>query len=147
MTGSISSNKSDRLISILLRADAALQFLALIAVFMPMSWIAAIHEWIGLGTFPTAPIAEYLARSLSAFYGLHGVITWTIGGDVPRYRPLIRVWAMSFIALGVLTIVIDVMAELPLFWTLSEGPFVIAFGMLILKLSTQNDASSGRSHG
>ncbi|MFK7817154.1 MAG: hypothetical protein AB8G99_00425 [Planctomycetaceae bacterium] len=137
MTDTTTPHKSDRLISILLRADAALQFFALLAVFMPLAWMSSIHEWLGLGEFPTAPIAEYLARSLSAFYGLHGVITWTIGGDVPRYRPLIRVWAVSFIALGILTIVIDVIAELPLFWTLSEGPFVIAFGLLILSLARQ----------
>ena len=59
-----------------------------------------------LGPFPTAPIVEYLARSLSAFYALHGVITLVISTDVPRYRPLIGVWAWSFVALGLITMLI-----------------------------------------
>lgn len=134
-SGLCKPSKSDRLVSILLRCDACLQLGALIAVLMPLSWMAEIHEGIGLGVFPRDPIVEYFARSLSTMYALHGVITFVIAGDVPRYRPLIRVWAMSFLALGVITILIDVVAALPLFWLLSEGPFVIVFGLVILYLT------------
>jgi len=134
--------KSDRLISVLLRIDACFQLGALLAVVMPLSWMAAIHEGIGLGEFPRDPIVEYLARSLSTFYALHGVITFVIAGDVARYRPLIKVWAMSFVALGVITILIDIAAALPLFWLLSEGPFVIAFGLVILCLSRSSDGDA-----
>ncbi len=126
--------KHEKLISLLLRIDAFLQFAAVGAVLMPFAWMGTVHEWLGLGRFPDEPIVEYLARSLSAFYLVHGVITFVIAGDVRRYRPLIRVWALSFIAMGVVTIAIDVVAGLPLFWTLSEGPFVIVFGLVILRL-------------
>ncbi len=139
MTSEYETRPADRLIALLLRADAILQCLALVAVFMPLSWIVRTHELIGLGPFPSEPIAEYLARSLSAFYAMHGVITWTLAGNVPRYREVIRVWAFSFVGLGVLTIAIDLMAKLPLFWTLSEGPFVIGFGLVIIWL-LQRDA-------
>ena len=54
------------------RADKALVLLprfvgvgalfALVAVFMPVSWMAATHHWLGLGEVPTAPVVEYLAR-------------------------------------------------------------------------------------
>lgn len=131
--------KSERLISLLLRIDAVLQFVAVAAVFMPFAWMGTIHQWLGLGEFPDDPIVEYLSRSLSAFYLVHGVITYVIAGDVRRYRPLIRIWALSFIALGAITIVIDVVAGLPLFWTLSEGPFVIGFGLAILWLLARDD--------
>ena len=29
-------------------------------VFMPVSWMAATHRWLGLGEMPTGPIVEYL---------------------------------------------------------------------------------------
>ena len=133
-TEEIASTKSDRLISKLMRFDACLQLCALVAVCMPLAWIQYLHTAIGLGDFPTEPIAAYLARSLSAFYAMHGVMTWGLAHDVPRYRPLIRVWAFSFVALGVATIVICVAAKLPLFWTVAQGPFVITFGLAILAL-------------
>lgn len=128
------ATKSDRHIALLLRIDACLQILALFAVVMPFSWMIAVHEWLGLGEFPRQPIAEYLARSLSAFYALHGVITLMLASDVPKYRDLIRVWALSFVAFGVLVMLIDVAAGLPAFWTISEGPFMIAFGLVIIWL-------------
>jgi hypothetical protein len=31
---------------------------ALVAVFMPMSWMAATHRWLGLGEMPTAPVVD-----------------------------------------------------------------------------------------
>ena len=50
------------------RADKALVFLlrfvgvgalfALVAVFMPVSWMAATHRWLGLGEMPTGPVVE-----------------------------------------------------------------------------------------
>lgn len=134
MTQENTATKSDGLISALLRVDAILQLGALVAVFMPFAWIQYFHTSLGLGEFPDQPIAQYLARSLSAFYALHGVITLTLSGDVPRYRPLIRVWASTFVGLGVVTILIGISASLPWFWTLSQGPFVIAFGLVILVL-------------
>lgn len=131
--------KSDRLISNLMRFDACLQLCALVAVCMPLAWIQYLHTAIGLGDFPTGPISEYLARSLSAFYAMHGVITWVLANDVPRYRPLIRVWAFSFVALGVATILICMATKLPLLWTIAQGPFVIAFGAAILTLLKRSE--------
>ena len=32
---------------------------ALVAVFMPLSRMHAIHRWLGLGEMPTTPVLEY----------------------------------------------------------------------------------------
>jgi hypothetical protein len=58
-------------------------------VFMPMSWMAATHRWLGLGEMPAGPIVEYLARSQSAFYALVGVLCLVMASDLDRYRPLV----------------------------------------------------------
>ena len=49
-----------------------------------MSWIAASHEWLGMGDYPDRPIVDYLARSLSLFYGLVGLLL-TASGAVYYY--------------------------------------------------------------
>jgi hypothetical protein len=66
------------------RVDTALVFLlrlvgvgslfALIPVLMPMSWMVAMHRWLGLGEMPTDPVVEYLALDLSASYALVGAL-------------------------------------------------------------------------
>src|SRR5262245_28993059 len=82
------------------RADKALVFLlrfvgvpalfALVAVFMPVSWMVATHRWLGLGEMPTGPVVEYLARSVSAFYAIMGALCLVLTTDLERYRPLVR---------------------------------------------------------
>jgi hypothetical protein len=66
--------KADKVLAILLRSLGVSALFALVAVFMPMSWMAATHRWLGLGEMPTAPVVEYLARSVSAFYALFGAL-------------------------------------------------------------------------
>ena len=78
--------KSDKVLVLLLRIVGVGALFALVAVFMPVSWMAATHRWLGLGEMPTGPIVEYLARSLSAFYAIMGApclvltTTWSATG-------------------------------------------------------------------
>ena len=61
--------RADTVLVILLRYFLGIPGLfALVAVVMPLSWMAATHRWLGLGEMPTGPVVEYLARSVSAFY-------------------------------------------------------------------------------
>lgn len=69
----------------LLRLDGAFMMLAIIAVFMPSTLMQVIHERLGLGEMPTGPIVEYLARSCSMLYAIHGVIVFAISFNMPRY--------------------------------------------------------------
>lgn len=63
---------AERGLTLQLRFVGGLCVLAVFAVFLPQPAMAAIHESAGLGPFPEAPIAAYLAcatSALCAFYG------------------------------------------------------------------------------
>lgn len=127
--------RSERAIIYLLRFDAAAELSAIVAVLMPFSMMQQIYEeWLGMIEIPSGPLVEYLARSVSAFYVLHGAITLFISFDIKRYWPLIRFWAASFVVLGFFLLGIDYTAGLPWYWALSEGFFPIVFGGVLLVL-------------
>src|ERR1041384_6350465 len=72
--------------------------LAVIPFLMPFSWMAAAHEWLGMGALPQKPIVDYLARyasAISAFYGFVMLLSIT---DVRRYARVITLQAVSTIA-------------------------------------------------
>ncbi len=119
---------------ILLRVVGILGCTAVFAIFMPTSWMASTHEWLGLGEFPDAPITQYLARSVSAFYAMFGGLAIFVSIDVKRYRPVIVYLAYATMVFGAVLTGIDVMAGLPTYWTLYEGPPTIIIGAVILLL-------------
>jgi len=89
---------------ILLRFLGVSALFALVAVFMPGSWMAATHCWLGLGEMPTGPVVEYLARSVSAFYALFGALCLVVASDLERYRPLVRFLGVTFPVMGVVAL-------------------------------------------
>jgi hypothetical protein len=66
--------RADKALVLLLRIVGVPALFALVAVVMPTTSMAATHRWLGLGEMPTAPVVEYLARSVSAFYALFGAL-------------------------------------------------------------------------
>jgi hypothetical protein len=48
-------SKADRVLVFLLRLVGVPALFALVAVAMPVSWMAATHRWLGLGEMPTGP--------------------------------------------------------------------------------------------
>jgi hypothetical protein len=50
--------KADKVLEILLRLVGVTALFALVPVFMPISWMAITHRWLGLGEMPTAPVME-----------------------------------------------------------------------------------------
>src|SRR5581483_12132009 len=105
--------KSDKVLVILLRIVGVGSLFALVAVFMPSSWMAAAHRWLGLGEMPTGPVVEYLARDLSAFYALMGALLLVMASDLERYRPLVRFFALAFLVLCLLFTGVDLVAGMP----------------------------------
>jgi hypothetical protein len=94
--------KSHKVLVILLRYLLGIGSLfALVPVFMPMSWMAATHRWLGLGEMPAGPIVEYLARSPSAFYALVGALCLVMASDLDRYRSLVRFFGVCLALLGI----------------------------------------------
>lgn len=127
-------SKPEIAILVILRIIGVGALFALPAVFLPYDWMNAIHGAVGLGMLPEAPIVDYLAHSLSAFYFLLGVVTLYISRDIRCYRDLVTLWAVLGGASGILLIGIDVAAGMPASWTLSEGPPAIATALLVLWL-------------
>ena len=124
-----------KLLVVLLRLGGAVTSAAFLAVFLPVEWMAATHQWLGLGEFPRAPIVDYLARSIAALYGFHGVLLFIIARDPARYRTIVQYAGVMNIVFGLLLTGIDVNAGMPAYWTLAEGPPIIGFGLVVLYLS------------
>ena len=125
---------ADRLLVLLLRMVGAMECLAIFPTVMPRSWMATIHQHIGLGPFPEGPIVEYLARAMSAFYAFHGGLLLLLSTDVRRFAPLLTYAAATVVGFGALALVVDLSLGMPWWWTLGEGPFLAAFGVVLLAL-------------
>lgn len=97
----------------------------------------SLHEWLGLGEIPEQPIFEYLARSTSGMYFAHGVLVLAASTDVRRFLPLI--WAISGlnVFLGATLLVTDLLAPMPWYWTIFEGPPIVAMGAILLILTSK----------
>lgn len=107
---------------------------AIVFVFCPFSWMQAIHKMIGLGELPFTPLMAYLTRSLSGLYVLLGFVLVFIARDIPRYLDLLRALTWLSLAASVCLAVYDFVIDLPLFWSLSEGPMTIALTVVVLVL-------------
>ena len=137
------STTNHRALIILLRIGGVAACTAIIACVMPTTWIVATHRWLGLGDFPDAPITQYLARSLSAFYAIFGGLAILVSTEVPRYAPIIRFLAYATLAFGALITCIDAIAGMPTYWTLFEGPPTFVLGVVILLLVRRVERSDG----
>ncbi len=137
--------RKERFFKLFLRLTGSVALLALFAVFMPYSWMNAIHQWLGLGEMPSEPIVGYLARSTSAFYAFFGCLLWCLSFNLNRYQTVIHFLGAASIVFGVILFIIDLREGLPLYWSLIEGPVNIIFGAIIFVLSRRlntNDFTS-----
>lgn len=122
------------LLKLFLRFGGAVLSLAFVAVFLPTSWMAASHGWLGMGEFPAAPLTDYLTRSISGLYGFHGVLLFIVANDPRRYSTIVLYLGIMNIAFGLMLLGIDLHAGLPSFWTMLEGPPLVGLGEVVLYL-------------
>ncbi len=134
-----------RVLAWYLRFSGGVDVLAVVAVLLPTSAMAAIHEALGLGELPSATIVGYLARSTSLMYALHGAMVIFVSFDVVRYRPLIAFLVGAALLHGLELLVIYMATAMPLWWTLAEGPVycLLAAATLVL-LYLSRDAHLGK---
>ena len=118
----------------LLRGLGGVAALALPTVFLPVSWMASVHEWLGMGRFPESGLVDYLARSLSMFYGLIGLLFLVMATDVERFAPIIRYAGWGSIAAGFMLTGIGLHSGIPKWWSYHEGPTSLVIGVAILWL-------------
>jgi hypothetical protein len=133
---------SRRLLKILLRIGGVSTGSAFLAVFLPVEWMAAIHQWLGLGEFPQGPVTQYLARSVSAFYGFHGALLLYASRDPAAHSNIIWFVAGMSMLFGVMLFAIQLHAGLPTFWVLGEGPFTTGMGVVLALLNRVSDVRS-----
>ena len=120
---------------VLLRLAGCVTAAAFLAIVLPVEWMASTHQWLGLGEFPRSPVVDYLARSVAALYGFHGVLLLIISGDPIRYRAIVSYVAVMNILFGLIVLAIDIHAGMPLAWTVVEGPPILLFGIVLTLLN------------
>jgi hypothetical protein len=122
-------------LQLLLRLAGVFTCTAFLAMILPVDWMAATHQWLGLGEFPRSPLVDYLTRSVAALYGFHGALLLLISRDPVRYRTIVQFVAVMNMVFGAIMVLIDWHAGLPWWWTLGEGPPIIALGAVIAFLN------------
>lgn len=126
---------ADRLLRLLLRANALILLCAAPCALLPVAWMDAVHrDWLGLGPLPDAVITRYMARSLSLVYALHGAVTLAVTLNWDRYRPLAPVLAGLHVAFGLAMLAVDLEAGVPWYWAATEGPGIALYGAVLLVL-------------
>ena len=133
-----------RLLSLLLRVSGIVLLFAFPAMFLPVDWMAATHQRLGLGEFPRLPVVEYLTRSIAALYGFHGGLVLLVSRDPRRYRAIVSYLAAMNITFGIIMVAIDLRAGLPTLWTALEGPPIAALGMIMALLNRSAEAAPVR---
>jgi len=134
-----------RLLKALLRLGGVVTVSAFAAILLPQEWMVSSHAWLGLGEFPRAPVVDYLARSIAALYGFHGVLLLTVARDPMSLRPIVSYVAFVNVAFGAIMLGIDLYCGMPLWWTLAEGPPIAALGVVIAWLNSSIPATARQS--
>jgi len=127
-------NSRERALALVLKSVGVVDLLAIAAVLMPRSMMAAIHTQLGLGTLAADPVGGYLARTASWFYVLAGALFIWAAQDVRRNRDLITWLASAGLLTGAVLIGVDVAEGLPGWWISAEGPCCLVVLALVLGL-------------
>jgi len=125
---------AERALRFVLRLNGLITCLALVAIFMPLEWMNDTHRRLGLGDLPRGPIFEYLARTVSAMYVIHGLLCLLLATDVRRFGPIITFVASIELCFAALVLWIDRRAQMPVAWTLIEAPLIVLFSGTTLAL-------------
>ena len=75
-------------------------------------------------------------------YFAHGIFVLAISFNVNRYWPLIGLLGLINVMLGVVLLVTDVIAPMPWYWALLEGPPIVAVEGIFLVLWRLGERSS-----
>ena len=126
-----------RRLRIVLTVSAIVLLTAVFPALFPFSWMRTIHERLGMGVLPEAPIVGYLTRSLSALYAFHGAIVLYLSFRVRHYLPAIRFVATVGIGFAAYLFALDAAAGMPLWWTIAEGSSVLAINAAVLLLAVK----------
>ena len=108
-------------IRLLLRVLGMMCILAVIPALMPFQCLDFAHRSMGLGPFPAAPIADYLARSVSSLSTFYGGLLLLLSRDVVRFAPIIRYQAVAIMLFSAYGIIAGIRAGLPAIWVIGDA--------------------------
>lgn len=131
----MSRNAKEITLKIILRISGIMLIAAFGAVFLPYETMAIIHKHLGLGEFPNLPILDYLARSVSLFYAMHGVIIIYISFDLMKYLQFLKMLCCLGFVFGIALFIIDIKAPMPNSWAFTEGPTILSLNLVIYVLA------------
>jgi hypothetical protein len=141
-------NKAERALKLLLFVVGIVCLPAIIAVFMPYSWLVRGVEFAEPGT-PVKVLVSYLARLLSAFYVLLGCMMLVFSTDVHRYAGPIRLvalWSLMAVV-GFLIPGVPALVKGDFGWFIwfvaGDVAFGFAFAVAILLLQRQITKQAG----
>ena len=130
----------EKLLTLVLKGFGIVCCLAVVPLLMPTSWMAACHEWLGMGEFPKMPVAEYLARMTSGLCAFLGVLALLLASDIQRYAAAIRLLAISIGLLEVINLFYGLPSGMPAWWLWTDavgaGGFAIAVIYLQQKINS-----------
>jgi hypothetical protein len=129
-------------LALLLRVVGGVCLLALVPLWMPRDWIVAAHRWLGWGPFPDGPVAEYLARSVSALSGFYGGLLVVLSTDVRRYSPVIRYQAAAIMLLSASGAVVGSWAGIPVWFVGGDAVACWAYCVAMLLLVRRVEPSN-----
>lgn len=121
---------AEKLLRLLLGLIGGTLLVATIPVFFPLSWMAYLHQVLGLGEMPSEPLVEYLARSTSMLYALHGAMVLAVAIRFHQLHSLVPLIILLHMLMGIAITLIDLAAPMPWYWTVGEGPGIV-FGALL----------------
>jgi hypothetical protein len=93
-----------------------------------------MHQQLGLGPLPEGPVFEAVMRQVSFSYGMHGLALWLIAIDVVRYRPLVILTALGYLAAAPAFFLIDRAVGMPAAWLGGNAGSCLTIGVLLLGL-------------
>lgn len=136
---------TEKYLRLLLRIVGASAILAIVAVIMPHSWLVYWVNLVEPGT-SVRVLIPYLARLLSAYYVLLGVLLVFFASDVRRYALAIRTVAIWYLLTGG-AFIIYLVAALPwsqwtgfVWFILSDAIFGVVFAVAMLILERRVSA-------
>lgn len=132
----------EKLLRLLLIGFGICCSIAVVPFLMPTSWMAACHQWLGLGDFPEAPIVEYLARMTSGLCALLGLLALVLASNVRHYASIIRLLAISLAILEIINLLYGFSSAMPAWWIWSDAIGAGGFAIAVLYLQQKINSDS-----
>jgi uncharacterized membrane protein len=138
----------EKLLKLLLQGFGICCCIAIVPFLMPTSWMAACHEWLGMGPFPDEAIAEYLARFSAGLCAFLGVLALLLATNVHGYAAIIRLLAISLVVLEIINLLYGLSSEMPAWWIWSDAVGAGGFATAVIYLQNKiNSAATTAKSG